>query len=77
MYFYNKWLLKNGQPHQYHGTIMFSPNKVGVKEYRHEEFQFPLGYATHLRTESEQHQVSSGSHIFVSFTRMVLLFGNK
>ena len=44
--------------------------------YRHQEFQFPLWYAGHLGTESE-HQVLNGSHIFVSFTRMVLLCGTK
>ena len=43
---------------------------------RHQEFRFPLGYAAHLGTETE-HQVLNGSHIFVSFTRMVLLCGTK
>ena len=47
---------------------------IGMLIYRHQEFQFPLGYAAHLGTESER-QVLNGSHIFVSFTR-ILLFGN-
>ena len=44
--------------------------------YRHQEFQFPLLVAAHLGAES-QHQVLNGSHIFVSFTRLLLLFGTK
>ena len=42
--------------------------------YRHQEFQFPLWYAGHLGTGSE-HQVLNGSHIFVSFTEILLLLG--
>ena len=45
-------------------------------QYRHQEFQFPLWYAANLETESEHH-VLNGSHIFVSFTRTLLLFGTK
>jgi len=41
-----------------------------------QEFQFPLWYAARLGTESE-HQVLNGSHIFVSFTQVLLLFGTK
>ena len=44
--------------------------------YKHQEIQFPLWYAAHLGTESE-HQVLNGSHIFVSFMRVLLLFGTK
>ena len=44
--------------------------------YRHQEFQFPLWYAVHLGRENEL-QVLNGSHIFVSFTRILLLFGTK
>ena len=47
-----------------------------MRLYKHQEFQFPLWYAAHLGTESE-HQVLNGSHIFVSFTRILLLFGIK
>ena len=47
-----------------------------MRLYKHQEFQFPLWYAAHLGTESE-HQVLNGSHIFVSFTRILLLFGVK
>ena len=44
--------------------------------YRHQEFQFLLLDAVHCGTESE-HQVLNDSHIFVSFTRISLLFGTK
>ena len=49
---------------------------TAYEQYRHQEFQFPLWCAAHLGTESE-HQVLNGSHIFVSFTRILLLFGTK
>ena len=42
----------------------------------HQEFQFPLWYTVHLGTESE-HQVLNGSHIFVPFMQVLLLFGTK
>ena len=35
-----------------------------------------MWYAPHLGTESE-HQVLNGSHIFVFFTRTLILFGTK
>ena len=44
--------------------------------YRHQEFQFLLLDAVHRGTESE-HQVLNDSHIFVSFTGILLLFGTK
>ena len=44
--------------------------------YRHQEFQFLLLHAVHCGTESE-HQVLNDSHIFVSFTEILLLFGTK
>ena len=47
-----------------------------MRQHRHREFQFPLWYAVHLGTESE-HQVLNGSHIFVSITRVLLLFGTN
>ena len=43
-----------------------------MRQYRHQDFQFPLWYTVHLGTESE-HQVLNGSHIFVSITRVLLL----
>ena len=39
-------------------------------------FSFLCGRVTHLVTEGE-HQVLNGSHIFVLFTRILLLFGTK
>ena len=63
-------------PDQCCGTLLCRPNKVGLKEYRHQDFQFSLWYAARFGTESE-HQVLNGSHIFISFTRMWLLFGTK
>ena len=45
-------------------------------QYKHQEFQFPLLNAVHCGTESE-HQVLNDSHIFVSFTRILLLFGTE
>ena len=45
-------------------------------KYRHQEFQFLLLDAVHCGTESE-HQVFNDSHIFVSFTGILLLFGTK
>ena len=44
--------------------------------YRHQEFQFLLLDAVQCGTESE-HQVLNDSHIFVSFTEILLLFGTK
>ena len=44
--------------------------------YKHQEFQFSLLNAVHCGTESEQ-QVLNDSHIFVSFTGILLLFGTK
>ena len=46
------------------------------RQYRHQEFQSPLWYAVHLGKESE-HKVLNESHIFVSFTPILLLFGTK
>ena len=42
----------------------------------HQEFQFPLLDAALCRTERE-HQVLNSSHILVSFTLVLLLFGTK
>ena len=47
-----------------------------MRKYKHQEFQFLLSDAVHCGTESE-HQVLNGSHIFVSFTGILLLFGAK
>ena len=44
--------------------------------YRHQEFQFLLLDAVHCGTESEL-QVLNDSHIFVSFSGILLLFGTK
>ena len=44
--------------------------------YRHQEFQFLLLDVVHCGTESEHH-VLNGSHIFLSFTGILLLFGTK
>ena len=41
---------------------------------RHQEFQFPLLGRAHCGTECE-HQVLNGSRIFISFTRILELFG--
>ena len=45
-------------------------------QYRHQEFQFLLLDTVHCGTESE-HQVLNDSHIFVSSTGILLLFGTK
>ena len=45
-------------------------------KYRHQEFQFILLDAVHCGTESK-HQVLNDSHIFVSFTGILLLLGTK
>ena len=52
-----------------HATRMFG-------SYRHQEFQFLLLDAVHCGTESEHH-VLNYSHIFVSFTGILILFGTK
>ena len=49
---------------------------AGPLKYRHQEFQFLLLDAVHCGTESEHH-VLNDSHIFVSFTGILLLFGTK
>ena len=49
---------------------------LSVSQYIHQEFQFPLLDAALCRTESE-HQVLNSSHILVSFTLVLLLFGTK
>ena len=55
---------------------MVSGDVSRIGEYKHQEFQFPLLNAVHCGTESE-HQVLNDSHIFVSFTGILLLFGTK
>ena len=59
-------------------VLMKATNFSGayMRQYRHQEFQFPLWYAVHLGTESE-HQVLNSSHIFVSIKRVLLLFGTN